>query len=105
MLDLDRLTTQDLEDLAGEVGDAAVEALLDGEGLEGSRLTQVRIMSALHWLSKRRSDPDWSLADSREMSIEDLMGEVGEALDDDAPKSGSPDGTPGSQPRLESARD
>jgi len=105
VLDLDRLTTQDLDDLAAEVGDVAVDALLDGEGIAASRLGQARVVAALHWLSKRRDDPDWTLADSKQMALEDLMDEVGEALDEEAPKSASPDGTTGSQPRLESVQD
>ena len=87
MLDLDRLSIQDLEDLATEVGEEATNNLLEGKIEGAGQFAIMRLTAALHWVTKRHEDPDWTIADSRMMSLNDVTQELTGALDvEEAPK-------------------
>lgn len=105
MLNLDLLSTADMEDLAGELGEGRLEQMLaSGAGEGESRLDQARAIAALHWVFRRKSDPEWTLADSKALPIDQVADEVVAGMDEpEGPKAASPDGTSGLQLSLESA--
>ena len=87
---LERLTANDIRWLSDTTSVRMVNALLSGDAGDLERTEFISLLAAVHCAWRRRSDPDWTVEQSSDVPIEELVALFAEGAD--APKSAAPTG-------------